>query len=241
MIYISLFNLFSRNKSSQKASNKESYFENPVPPAVQKTTSETSNKEYLQAIKNRRSIYALSKDPVLTDEELHEMLEHVSIHVPSVKDIHTSRMVLLLHDEHEDLWAMTSSILETLEDQDTFVNTKAKLEMFAHAYGTILFFEDEAKQEQIKTETPQYKEYVSSWSQQSSGMLQFTIWTALEMEGYGASLQHFNPLINTQVRDKWNLPSSWKLIAQMPFGKPVEYPNKKQVDTAEKRLLVSRS
>lgn len=216
-------------------------FEKPVPPAVQKVDTDTDNADFFQSIKNRRSIYALSKDPVLSDDELKEIIEHASKHVPSIKNIHTTRIVLLLHDEHEAFWEETSKILEMLDDQEAFINTKAKLEMFGHAYGTILFFEDQAKIEQIKAESPSYEDYVASWSEQSSGMLQFTIWVALEIEGYGASLQHYNPLINEKVRQGWDLPSSWNLRAQMPFGKPVEYPNAKQVQSTEERLLVYRS
>ncbi|NFV72581.1 nitroreductase, partial [Clostridium botulinum] len=39
--------------------------------------------------------------------------------------------------------------------------------------------------------------------------------------GFGASLQHYNELIEEDVKKEWNIPNNWKLIAQMPFGKPV--------------------
>ena len=52
------------------------------------------------------------------------------------------------------------------------------------------------------------------------GILQFVVWTALENEGLGATLQHYNPLITQQVLSTWGLPESWTLIAQLPFGKP---------------------
>ena len=38
----------------------------------------------------------------------------------------------------------------------------------------------------------------------------------------GASLQHYNPLIDNEVREHWGLPGQWQLIAQMPFGIPAE-------------------
>jgi predicted oxidoreductase (fatty acid repression mutant protein) len=34
----------------------------------------------------------------------------------------------------------------------------------------------------------------------------------------GASLQHYNPLIDAAVARQWNVPAYWKLRAQMPFG-----------------------
>ena len=47
-------------------------------------------------------------------------------------------------------------------------------------------------------------------------MHQFAIWTMLEDAGLGASLQHYNPLIDEKVQNEWKLNPNWKLIAQMP-------------------------
>ncbi|PXB90567.1 nitroreductase, partial [Pseudomonas aeruginosa] len=44
------------------------------------------------------------------------------------------------------------------------------------------------------------------------------VWTALAEHKVGASLQHYNPLVDAQTHKTWNLPESWKLRAQMPFG-----------------------
>ena len=69
-------------------------------------------------------------------------------------------------------------------------------------------------------------------------MLQFTLWTALEDAGMGASLQHYNPLIDGQVRAAWELPESWQLIAQMPFGVPTAPAGDKQVQDGKTRMRV---
>jgi predicted oxidoreductase (fatty acid repression mutant protein) len=83
-----------------------------------------------------------------------------------------------------------------------------------------------------------YKDNFPVWSLQSSGMLQFTIWTALEDAGLGASLQHYNPLIDDQVKSLWKLPDKWKLLAQMPFGKPLAAPSEKEFLPLEGRVKV---
>lgn len=69
-------------------------------------------------------------------------------------------------------------------------------------------------------------------------MLQYIVWTALEQEGLGASLQHYNPLIDARVASEWNIPSNWKLIAQMPFGVPTSPASEKQFSPLEDRVLV---
>lgn len=58
-------------------------------------------------------------------------------------------------------------------------------------------------------------------------MHQFAVWVMLEDAGFGASLQHYNPLIDEEVAKTWDIPSYWRLIAEMPFGVPVEHQEKK--------------
>ena len=59
------------------------------------------------------------------------------------------------------------------------------------------------------------------------------VWAALEAEGLGASLQHYNPLIDDEVKKEWNIPGNWKLIAQMPFGNPTSPPGEKEFQPLE--------
>jgi len=65
---------------------------------------------------------------------------------------------------------------------------------------------------------PGYKEAFPIWSIQSGAMHQFSAWVALEAEGLGANLQHYNPVIDAKVAEAWNLPESWRLQAQLVFG-----------------------
>lgn len=53
-------------------------------------------------------------------------------------------------------------------------------------------------------------------------MHQFITWTALELEGLGCNLQHYNflPPFVDEVRKIWNLPETWTLHAQLVFGTP---------------------
>ena len=67
-------------------------------------------------------------------------------------------------------------------------------------------------------------------------MLQFAFWTGLEVEGGGATLQHYNPVIDEAVKAAWDIPANWKLIAQMPFGKPVSAPAPKGFQPLEERI-----
>jgi predicted oxidoreductase (fatty acid repression mutant protein) len=63
-----------------------------------------------------------------------------------------------------------------------------------------------------------YADRFPGWAIQSSGMLQLSIWSGLRELGIGASLQHYNPVIDKMVREMFELPENYILNAQMPFG-----------------------
>ena len=69
-------------------------------------------------------------------------------------------------------------------------------------------------------------------------MHQLSIWTALEQEGLGANLQHYNPLIDAKVTAEWELPTGWELSAQLVFGNPLSEPNQKTHKPVEDRFKV---
>ena len=63
--------------------------------------------------------------------------------------------------------------------------------------------------------------------------------TALAEQGIGASLQHYNPLIDDDIKKEFDLPAEWTLRAQMPFGS-IEAPagDKEFLDEAEQFKLI---
>lgn len=100
------------------------------------------------------------------------------------------------------------------------------------------FFEDRSIVEGLQKQFPTYHENFPTWSQHTSAMHQLAIWTMLEDKGLGASLQHYNPLIDEDVRSTWHLPETWQLIAQMPFGTPVAEPGGKEFDDLSERIKI---
>ena len=99
-----------------------------------------------------------------------------------------------------------------------FDKTEAKLKSFAAGAGTILFFEDQDAVRSLQEKFALYADNFPVWSEQAGGMAQLSVWAALANAGVGASLQHYNPLVDADVAREWNIPASWKLRAQMPFG-----------------------
>ena len=42
--------------------------------------------------------------------------------------------------------------------------------------------------------------------------------TALESEGFGANLQHYNPVVDIPTKQKFSVDMEWRLRAQLVFG-----------------------
>jgi predicted oxidoreductase (fatty acid repression mutant protein) len=192
--------------------------------------------DFIEAIKKRRTVYAISKESTISDDRIQEIVQDAVKHTPSSFNSQSARVVVLLGEQHDKLWNMTTDILKAIVSEDQFASTEQRMDGFRSGYGTVLFFEDLAVVEKLQGAFPTYQDRFPVWSQHSSGMLQLVIWTSLENEGLGASLQHYNPLIDEKVKAEWKLPETWQLIAQMPFGKPTAAPGEKEFSSVDERV-----
>ncbi|OZB98204.1 nitroreductase family protein [Paenibacillus sp. XY044] len=196
------------------------------------------SKQFIDALKNRRSIYGISKEQVISDEKIQEIVNDAVKYTPSSFNSQSTRIVVLLGEQHDKLWNVTENVLKAVVPADSFAPTAEKMAAFRAGYGTILFFEDYEVIEGLQASFPSYADNFPVWSHHTSAMHQLVTWTALEAEGLGASLQHYNPLIDQKVAAEWNIPANWKLIAQMPFGKPTVQPGEKEFKPLEDRVKV---
>ena len=193
---------------------------------------------FLKSILKRRSFYNLGKKLPINNSELVKEIAEALKNTPSAFNSQSARVVLLLGDNHHKLWNITKECLKKIVPADKFPATENKIASFAAAYGTILYFEEEKTIQKLQQDFPLYKENFPVWGQQANGMLQFVIWTMLAEQNIGASLQHYNPLIDDEVKKTWNLPQSWKLIAQMPFGSMTAPAGDKTFLPIEERLRI---
>lgn len=194
--------------------------------------------ELYTAMKHRRSRYDLTADSPVSDRRIQEILTDAITYTPSAFHAQGARALLLLGERHQKLWAIATETLQAIVPADKFSATEAKLQSFSAGHGTILYFEDMETVKELQKNIPLYAENFPVWSNQSAGMLQFAVWTALSSEGLGASLQHYNPLIDAAVASEFEIPTGWKLLAQMPFGAPSGEPDPIAYRTMEGRLLV---
>ena len=91
-----------------------------------------------------------------------------------------------------------------------FETTENKIKGLANSYGTVLFFDSTRTTKELMEKFPLYRDNFPVWAEQANGMLQFAIWSLLAEQGLGASLQHYNPLIDEEVKTVFEIPKSWK-------------------------------
>lgn len=193
---------------------------------------------FTHELEKRRSIYALGKSIPVSEIQITELVTHSVKHVPSAFNSQTSRVLVLFGSAHDRLWSTTLSALKQVVPADKFAPTQQKIHAFSAAAGTILYYEDQAIVANLEANFPGYAHNFQSWSQQASGMLQHTIWTRLAQHDVGASLQHYNELIESDLRTVFEVPDHWRLIAQMPFGSIIGPPKEKSFGDLESRVIV---
>lgn len=193
---------------------------------------------FMEALKNRRSRYSITKKSTLSNEEIENLIKEVVKYTPSALNSQSARVVVLLQAEHDVLWDLTMEALRKVVPAENFKATEDKINGFKNGYGTVLFFEDTATVERLEKDYPLYAANFKSWSLQASGMNQLAIWTALADKGIGASLQHYTELIEDLVKEKWHIDAKWKMIAQMPFGVDLSPLPEKEKMPIEKRVSI---
>ena len=185
-------------------------------------------RDFIEAIKHRRTYYDIGNSMLTSERKVIEIIDTALLYIPSAFNVQSTRIVILFGEHHAKLWEITKDTLRKIVPEKAFERTQQKIDnSFAAGCGTILFFEDTEAVEMQKREMPTYADMFDIYSVQTSAMHQFAIWTMLTDAGYGASLQHYNPLIDNAVMERWLISSKWRLIAQMPFGTPLDIPTER--------------
>ena len=172
-----------------------------------------------QLTEKRRSVYALSNQLPVANDEIIKLVEHAILHTPSAFNSQSTRVVVLFGDDHNKLWQMTEDTLRgVVDNEEQFAATKQKMDGFKAGAGTVMFFEDHSVVRDMQAAAPLYADKFPIWAHQTNAMHQYAIWTALASIDVGANLQHYNPIIDKAVASTWNIAEHWELNAQMVFG-----------------------
>ncbi len=184
-----------------------------------KEVSHMVNQDYIETIKKRRSIYALGKNVADNNEDIAQLIQSAIKESPSSFNNQTVRAAILFGKSSDKLWEIVAERLKSeVPDEESYKATRQKVDSFKAGVGTILFFTDDDIVQQYQEQLSLYAENFPIWADQANGMAQINVWQALAANDIGASLQHYNPLIDDDVHTAFDIPESWNLRGQMPFG-----------------------
>lgn len=111
-----------------------------TPITTRKMASTTASTAYLDALKARRTIYALNKDlGAVPAARVQAIASEALQHVPSSFNSQSNRVVVLLGAEHDKFWDITSSILKVIVPEASWEATGGKMAMFKAAAGSVCF------------------------------------------------------------------------------------------------------
>lgn len=185
----------------------------------------------IELLKNRRSVYAIDDNITVSNADIISTFQQVTELVPDAFNMKSQRVVLALGKNHKQLW---DAIYEEFGGEVS----REKIDSFKAGAGTVLFFYDKALIQKMEKEYADYAENFKPWALQSNGMLQINVWTALREMGLGASLQHYNPVIDARVREMFDVNPDYVLLGQMVFGNIVSHPDPKEKEDITERVKV---
>lgn len=173
---------------------------------------------FLDQIKKRRTIYAIGKNVTLENSKIENIIQEAVKHSPSSFNSQSSRVVTLFGQSHEGFWDIVLETLREIVPAEAFADTSNRINSFKGGYATVLFFEDQAVIKGLQEQYALYADNFPVWSEHSTAIAQFAVWTAFAEQNIGASLQHYNPIVDDQVAEKFDIPADWKLRAQLVLG-----------------------
>lgn len=199
----------------------------------------TSNR-FLDVARKRRSQYALGNDLPISQDQVTSLIQEAMRQAPSSFNSQSSRALILHGAQSVKFWEIVKDELRKIVPADAFPTTEQKIDGFAAGAGTVLFYEDKAPVQALQEQFPLYADNFPVWSEHSTGIAQYAVWMTLAEAGIGASLQHYNPLPDAAVAAEWNIPDSWVLRAQMPFGSHAgEFGDKTFIEDSERFRVFS--
>lgn len=187
---------------------------------------------FVQLVEKRRSIYALGANSNYSTQEISHTIRAVVKQVPTAFNSQTTRVVVLFDEANTKFWNHIYDVQQEILEGNMWSMMSGIIAGAKSGIGTVLFFEDVDAASNMPTQGTRTEAY----KQNNNANAQYAVWLALAEMDLGATLQHFNigfeQGFDKTTKDMFNLPASYEMIAQMPFGS-IEQPasEKEHIDT----------
>lgn len=187
---------------------------------------------FVDLAEKRRSIYALGTDSNYSKKDIENRIREVVKQVPSAFNSQTTRVVVLFDSANEKFWNHIYDVQQNVLEGEMWDMMSGIITGAKNGIGTVLFFEDKEAVEGMPAQGVRQEAY----KQNNNANAQYAVWLALAEMDLGASLQHFNvgyeQGFDKGTKEMFNLPESYEMLAQMPFGSVEQQAGEKEhIDT----------
>ena len=193
---------------------------------------------FVELVGKRRSIYALGTNSEYSKKEITDRIRKVVKQVPSAFNSQTTRVVVLFDEANNKFWDHIYNVQKDILEGDMWDMMSGIITGAKSGIGTVLFFEDLDAAKKMPTQGTRTEAY----KQNNNANAQYAVWLALAEMDLGATLQHFNvgyeQGFDKVTREMFNLPETYEMIAQIPFGSVEQEAGEKEHIDADVQVKV---
>ncbi|KAM5349435.1 hypothetical protein ACJ41O_005940 [Fusarium nematophilum] len=191
------------------------------------TVNNISTDQWLAVAKHRRTVYGLKDTSHVPDSRIEEIVQQVLDFSPSSFNSQPGRVTIVLGEKHKELWQViidaAKPVLEAA-GPGVWEAMGPRFEGHKSAYGSVLFWDSKEAIKQAGETHQSAAQMLPQFAEHASGMAQIFVWTALEIEGFGANLQHMGavPGVEAALHKFLSVPDDYVLKANLNFGEKAQ-------------------
>ncbi|KAH0497646.1 hypothetical protein TgHK011_004935 [Trichoderma gracile] len=186
-------------------------------------TPPVSASQWLAAAKYRRTVYGLKSTSAVLDKRVEEILGKVLSFAPSSYNTQPVRITLVTGEKHKGLW---DAIIKEAEPilkgvgEEVWKTMSGIFAAHKGAYGSVVFWESGNSIKEAGVKHASAAHMFPQFAEHTTGMAQILVWTALELEGLGANLQHLQaiPPVKAAIKQYLDVPNDYSLKAHLNYG-----------------------
>lgn len=122
-------------------------------PTLKAPSNSNAVESFYNALSTRLSCYTLTNTSPISDAAIHEAVSQAIQHAPSSFNSQSTRAVILLKADHERFWDLGDSLVKAAMPA-AYPSLAPRVQGFKAAYGTVLWFEDQAALEGLRAKNP---------------------------------------------------------------------------------------
>lgn len=183
----------------------------------EKDEDEGTKPTWMELLSRCRQAELLGQRVHFSQSYLSELIQFSVRNCPSLYEECSTRIVILYSESHRRLWEIIREVQRRELPAHIFDSAAIKIDECEASYGTVLFYEDQQVIKHLQKNMPFHVDDYPAWSEQTSGMSQYAVWTALASAGLGGHLHQYKN-IEKSIANYFALNDQWQLKAQLVFG-----------------------